>query len=313
MVAQRPRRRQRPQNKTILALAVFAGCAFFAGVAYAQAIERAMTVSVVDDNGAVVRDAGPADFIVREDNVSREILRVMPASEPMDIALLVDTSYASRNNISHFRSALPGFVTQLTNPNAAGLKNRVAIIAMGERPTLITDFTQSAIELTKGINRLWSLQDTGAYFLDSILEACERFKKIESKRPVIVAITQEGREFSYRQYDQVLPVLRASGAALHAIALGSPADMSTDEARSRHIVLDQGTRDTGGRRTQLLTPMALVGSLRQLGDELTHQYLVVYAHPDSLIPPDRVTVESKKPGATARGVLVKDKIPQGRP
>src|SRR5262245_22066255 len=142
--------------------AVFAAWAAFTVLADAQAIERALTVSVVDDSGAIVRDLGPGDFIVREDNVSREILRVVRASEPMDIAVLVDTSAASRNNISHFRTALPGFVTALTNPNAAGVKNRVAIIGTGERPTLFTDFTTSVVELQKGINRLWAMPDSGA-------------------------------------------------------------------------------------------------------------------------------------------------------
>jgi hypothetical protein len=136
---------------------------------------------------------------------------------------------------------------------------------------------------------------------------------MESRRPVIVALTQEGREFSYRQYDQVLGPLRDSGAAFHAIAIGRLVDLSTDEARSRNIVLDRGTRETGGRLSQLLTPMALAGQLRQLADELTHQYLVVYAHPDSLIPPERVTVAARKPGMTARGTLVKDAIARGHP
>ncbi len=77
-------------------------------------------------------------------------------------------------------------------------------------------------------------------------------------------------------------------------------------------MLDEGTRGTGGSREQLLTPMALTGRLQQLATLLTHQYLVTYAHPDSLIPPERVTVAAKQPGMTARGTLVKDKIQQGR-
>ena len=83
----------------------------------AQAIQRSLYVSVVNDAGAPVPDLGPADFIVREDNVAREVLHVAPADEPMHIALLVDNSTASRDNISHFRTALPPFVTSLTNPN----------------------------------------------------------------------------------------------------------------------------------------------------------------------------------------------------
>ena len=56
---------------------------------------------------------------------------------------------------------------------------------------------------------------------------------------------------------------------------------------------------------QVLT--ALQKRLKQLGDQLTHAYLVTYAHPQSLIPPERVTVSASKPGLTARGTLLKDK------
>jgi hypothetical protein len=278
----------------------------------AQAIERSMTVSVVDEAGAPVPDLGPPAFIVREDNVAREVLKVSEATEPMQIALLIDTSRAARDNISHYRSALPAFLTMLTNPNASGAKNQVALLAFGERPTVITDYTSSMIELTKGVNRLWALDDTGAYLLDALYEVCQGFDKREAKRPVIIAVTQEGREFSSRHYDQVLGPLRESGAPFYALLLGTPSGAIDDEARSRNIVLDEGTRATGGSREQLLTPMALAGKLKQLGTQLTHQYLVTYAHPDSLIPPERVTVAVKAPGMTARGTLVKDKILQGR-
>jgi len=71
----------------------------------AQAIERSMTVSVVDDAGAPVPDLGLTDFIIREDNMAREILKVAPATEPMHVALLIDTSRAARDNIAHYRTA----------------------------------------------------------------------------------------------------------------------------------------------------------------------------------------------------------------
>ena len=301
-------------SRRLTAVVLFVAAATLArpGRAAAQAIERALTVTVVDDAGAPVPDLGPPDFIVREDSVAREVLRVGPADEPMHIALLVDTSTASRDNIAHFRTALPPFVTMMTNPNARGLRNQVAIIATGERPTVVTDYTSSLSELQKGINRLWSLADTGAYLLDSILEVCQALGKREARRPVIIAITQEGREFSYRQYDQVLGPLRDSGATFYALMLGQFSGAPNEEARSRDIVLDEGTRGTGGSREQLLTPMALGAKLQQLGNVLTHQYLVTYAHPDSLIPPERVTVAARKQGMTARGTLVKDNVQQGR-
>src|SRR5262245_14594299 len=190
----------------------------------AQAIQRSMFVSVVDDAGAPILNLGPSDFIVREDNVAREVLNVAPADEPMQIAVLVDTSTQSRNDISHMRTALPPFVTALTNPSEAGRKNEVAIIAFGERPTIFTDYTTNVAELQKGINRIWSQQNAGAYFLDAIVETSQGFKKREAKRPVIVAIAAEGRELSYRFQEQVIGPLRDSGTALYALLFGTSCD-----------------------------------------------------------------------------------------
>jgi VWFA-related protein len=271
-----------------------------------QAVQKSLYVSVVDDAGAPVASLGPADFLVKEDNAQREVLTVHEAEEPMQIAVLVDTSQAARPDIAFMRSALPPFVTALTNPNEAGRKSEVALIGFGERPTILTEYTTNPAELQKGINRVWAQQGSGAYFVDAISEVVQAFKKREATRPVIVAIVVEGREYSYRQYDQVLDPLRASAAPLYAVMLGSPFSSISDDARNRNMVLDRGTADTGGRRDQLLAPSALGDRLTLLARQLLHQYKVTYARPQTLIPPERVTVSAKKSGLTARGTPVKD-------
>ena len=273
----------------------------------AQAIERSLYVSVVNEAGEPVPDLGASDFVVREDNVAREVLRVGPAEEPMQIAVLVDTSQTARDNISHMRTALPPFVTALTNPNEAGAKNEVALIAFGERPTIFTNYTANVAELQKGITRIWAAQDAGAYLLDALLEVVRGTKVREATRPVIVAIVVEGPELSYRQYDQVLGPLRESSAPFYALVIGSPAADISDQGRSRSIVLDRGPSETGGRRDQLLTGMALADRLKQLAAQLTHQYRVTYARPQSLIPPERITVSTPRSGLTARGTPAKER------
>jgi hypothetical protein len=277
----------------------------------AQAIQRALYVSVLDQAGAPVPNLGPADFVVREDNAAREVLKVEPAKEPMQVALIIDNSQAARDEIPHMRQALPAFIAALTGSAEANVKNEVAIVAIGERPTIFAPSTTSRANLQKGVDRLWSLQGSGSYLLDGIIEVCQGFKKREASRPVIVAISVEGPELSNRQYDQVLDPLRASGAAFHIITIGHSSGSLSDEARNRNIVIDQGPRTTGGRREELLTGMALTGTLKQLADELTHQYRVTYARPQTLIPPERVTVAAAKPGLTARGTLIN--VQQGRP
>ncbi len=277
-----------------------------ASSALAQPIERSLWVSVVDQSGAPVAGLGPKDFIVREDNVAREVLRVVPAEEPMQIAVLVDTSQAIRNDVANLRNALPAFVKALTQPNEAGRRNEVALIGFGDRPTILTDYTSDAAALDKGIGRIFPTPGSGPYLVDAIEEVVTGFKKREASRPVIVAIAAEGRELSYRQYDQVLPKLKDSGAPLYALMIGTPRDDISDEGRSRQIVLDRGTSETGGRRDQLLTSMALDPRLKQLADQLTHEYRVVYARPQSLIPPEKIVVSAARPELTARGTPVRE-------
>ena len=114
-----------------------------------------MYVSVVDQTGAPVPNLGPSDFIVREDNLSREVLRVVPATDPMQIAILVDNSTAAAPQVPHIRRALPAFVEVLTRPTASGRRNEVAIVTLGSRPTILANYSIDPAPLTKAIDRIW--------------------------------------------------------------------------------------------------------------------------------------------------------------
>ncbi len=109
---------------------------------------------------------------------------------------------------------------------------------------------------------------------------------------MIVAITTEGPELSDRQYMTVLEPLRDSGASLNVVTVGNPRNNNYD----RSVVIDMGTRDTGGRNDVIMTGTALTERMKQIATELTHQYRVTYARPDTLIPPDQVTIAAAKPG-----------------
>jgi hypothetical protein len=273
--------------------------------------ERSMYVSVVDQTGAPVADLGQSDFVVKEDNLTREVLRVVPATEPMQIAVLVDTSQAARDQVSFIRQALPPFAAVMTAPNQAGRKSEIAIIGVGERPTILSEYSSDPAQIKKGIDRIWSLQSSGMYLLDGLIETAQGLKKREAARPVIIGIATSGVEYSNRHHDQVVDALKSIGAAFYMLSLGKPDTSLSTESRERAIVFDEGPRVTGGYQEQLLTGMALAGKMKELADQLKHQYRVTYSRPESLIPPEKITVAVAKPGLTARGTPIKEE--PGRP
>jgi VWA domain-containing protein len=266
-----------------------------ANIAFAQAAERTVYASVVDKNDAPVSGLSAGEFIVREDDVAREVLRVLPASEPMHIAVLVDTSQAMEEHMLDIRTALRAFFKQM------GGKHDIALIGLGERPTVLSDYTRDAARLEKSIGSVFSRSGSGTYIMDAIVETADGFRKRKASRPHIVVYAARGPEFSERYHQSVIDALRESGATLHTLMLTKPgAAMASREEQELAKVVADGTKISGGRRDDLLTPMALTDRLQSLGNELEHQYQVVYARPSRLVPPKTVEVTAKRPSVTVR-------------
>jgi hypothetical protein len=299
------------RNQRLAAGVVLLGIAACAATAHlgAQAQQRALYVTALDKSGNPVPELQPSDVIVREDDQVREVLRIAPATEPMQIAILVDNSDAAERYIRDYRDALPVFVSALAADAQASEKHQIALIALGERPTILTDYTTDLARVQKGIDRVFSASGSAVYFLDGIIEVSQGITKRSAPRPVIVAIITEGPDLSERHFRQVLEPLRASGAALHIVTLGAPRNMEDD----RNMVLDGGPKQSGGSLSTLLVGSALSGRLKQLANEITHQFRVTYARPNRLIPPEKVTVTSKRPDLVLRGTAVDPTREQTRP
>jgi hypothetical protein len=231
---------------------------------------------------------------VREDRTAREVLKVGPATTPLRVALLIDDSQAATSMIQPLREGISGFIDRLQG------KAEIALITFGERPTTVVEYTSETPLLKKGVGRVFARSGAGPYFLEAVLEASRGLQKKEALRPVIVAVTIEGIEFSNLHYQTVLDALERSGAALHVLAIGTPADSQSDEMRNRNLLIAEGTERTGGRRDQVLADSGIPGRMRQTADELLNQYVVTYSRPETLIPPSRIEVSTTKPGATVR-------------
>lgn len=272
-------------------------------LARAQSQQRTIYASVLDRSGAPLTGLTAADFGVREDGLQREVLTARPATDPMRIAVLVDTSRAMEPYINDLRNGLKAFFHSMEG------RGEIALYGFGERPTRLVDYTRDMARLEAGIGRVFSESMSASYLLDAIIEVARGLQGRDGDRSAIVVVTAEGPEFSHRDYRTVLDEVKAAGTTLHSLVLTRRSfNPFNDGAREREFTIANGAELTGGRREDLFTGSALPGRLEALAAELKNQYEVVYARPRTLIGAERVEVSVNRTDATVRAPRMSAKV-----
>ncbi len=279
-----------------------------ASPAWAQSEERTVYASVLDRKDAPVSGLEANAFVVRENDMAREVLRASRATGPLQIALLIDTSQAIEDHLLEIRNALQAFFKQM------GGRHEIALIGYGERPTTLVELTKDTARLQKGIGSVFARQGSGTYLLDAIVETADAFRRREASRPHIIVFTARGPEFSERHHQTVIQALQESGATLHTLMLNRPGiGANSREEQELQMAVANGTKMTGGRREDLLTAMALDDRLRSVGTELENEYMVTYARPRTLIPPKTMEVSVKEMDVKVRARRWPEQSPKPRP
>src|SRR5262245_25520220 len=124
-----------------------------------QSINKSLFVTVLDASGRPLTDLALGDILIREDNTDREVVEVKPASQPLAVAVLVDTAQGKRvtdaygmaeTYVRDIRVSVGGFGKQLLahSPDAA-----VSLMEFGQAAIPVVSFTQNPLDFEKGVDR----------------------------------------------------------------------------------------------------------------------------------------------------------------
>jgi VWFA-related protein len=293
-----------------LALLSVALVAWFVPAMAARAPEgqKSVFVSLLDEAGKPVLGLTAEDFRVREDGVDREITGAGPATQPLQIALLADTTDAAGQYTRDIRVALSSFVRHVlkSNPDAS-----IRLMEFGQAAIPVVPFSSSVEDLDKGINKLVPKPTAPSVLMEAILESSNDLAARPSPRRAIVSLNMEpSNEQSRQDPKRVNESLRKSVSQLWAVSLQArQVDQNSDTLKpgdmhghlvnpSRDVALVQLTKNTGGIRDFIVGQSAMETALNGYADALTSQYEVTYRRPGSK------KTEVVQVGTTRQGVKV---------
>ena len=136
--------------------------------------DKSVFVSVLDQSRKPVKDMKLEEFLLREDGTDREIVAVRPATQPLTVELLADTSAGADEYLQDIRKALTAFVrtVQTAIPNSA-----IQLMEFGQAARPVAPFTTSTADLEKGINRLTGKPGAGSVLLEAICTGGQRARE----------------------------------------------------------------------------------------------------------------------------------------
>lgn len=262
---------------------------------------RTVYVNAFDQNGMPVTDLVTEDFAVKEGGKARDVVISRPAKALMQIAVIVDD-----NGTGIFRAPLYRFIQRLQG------RAEFAIISVVGQPMKLVDYTMDGRELSEVLVTLSARPGTpdGGQLLQGIYEAAKELEKREAPRPVIVALSVPGEEHSTLPARHVLDKLKDSGASLNVFIVAGSASRQMaavtrpgallEENMNLGEVLGDGSKQSGGRREEIVAAAGALSGLQRLAEELLQQYVIEYDLPPGVKPSDRISVSVKKKGITLR-------------
>ena len=253
--------------------------------------QRHVYVRVTDAKGAPVTSLTPKDLVVREDDIAREVVSVGAAPPPTHVVILVDNTNQAQTALIELRAsvtAVAGQLHQLPSPPA------VMLMTFAERPTRLVDFTTSDIAIENGAKKIFPRPNSGAYFLDAIVESTELLRKAKAQRPVILGFVMDSSpEFSDRVHRQVDEALSDAKTSLFTVQLQHTPGRVGSDARERDSVVGDVTTWSGGMNKPVLSVQNVPGAFTDVVNTILGRLDVTYGRPASLIPPKRLSVEPR--------------------
>ncbi len=276
---------------------------------------RTVYVSALDNKRVPVTGLTAADFTVKEAGKTREIVKVEPASAPMQMAIVIDDDDQGGKAVP---AALESFVKKMAG------HGEIALLTTRGGVIVQQDFTTDTNKLLAVIGALPFVRPGVASMPIGLLDVTQALGNRHAARPIVIGLASPGMTVASTVDgpDGRLPSTKTIGATVNP---SSPSDAAvTDAMRHNHVTfymlhLDtyqargenneppevhyswplDAPAQTGGRTDRIVTAQGLVGALERIADDLLAQYAITYQSPDAPANAS-LDIDVKRKGVTVR-------------
>src|SRR3989440_2537347 len=245
-------------------------------------------VSVLDEKNRPAPDLPREAFHLFEEGVGQKIDKFeSETSQPLDLAIMIDSSLSAHKEISFEQEAAAHFIRQVLRPG-----DRLSVFAFDENVTQVAAFSDNVAELQAAVRKIPAGAGTSIY--DAVLLGSRALERCgEDRRRVIILVTDAGETTSTSDFDAARKEAVRSNTLLYTIVIRPVKNESGRNTAGEHA-LETMTDTTGGAMFYPDTPQELGALFDRIDRQLRTQYLLAYyptpRGPANRFPSIQVTV-----------------------
>jgi Ca-activated chloride channel family protein len=227
-------------------------------------------VSVLDDKNRPAPDLPKEAFQLFEEGIEQKIDKFEPeTSQPLDLAIMIDSSLSAHKEITFEQEAAAHFIRQVLRPG-----DRLSVFAVDENVTQLASFSDNVAELQSAVRKIPSGAGTSIY--DAVLLGSRALaRRGTDRRRVIILVTDAGETTSSSDFDAARREAVLSSTLLYTIVIRPVKSESGRNTAGEHA-LETMTDTTGGAMFYPDTPQELGAIFDRIDRELRTQYLLAY-------------------------------------
>ena len=168
-------------------------------------------VTVSDRDGRYIPGLKKEDFTLYENGVEQKIAFFATYDEPINVALLIDTSESTRNTLTEIKDAAEDFI-ELLNPN-----DRCLIATFDAQLNVLAPLTSNLSTMKESLAKVRTAEREGSVLLNAVRQVAEKSFAGVSGRKVIVVLS-DGKDFgSSLTRNELLSELEESDVSIYSI------------------------------------------------------------------------------------------------